>query len=76
MDSVKKDLKIDDNQVIGKELGTFTPGKLRSVFDIQFFPTVYLNPVVHDLTSTQLIFTCSKSTLETLEDGVKYVQSY
>ena len=25
--------------------------------------------------STQLIFTCSKSTIETLEKGVKYVQS-
>ena len=24
---------------------------------------------------TQLIFTCSKSTIETLEKGVKYVQS-
>ena len=27
------------------------------------------------LTWNQLIFTCSKSTIETLERGVKYVQS-
>ena len=25
--------------------------------------------------NTQLIFTCSKSTIETLEKGVKYIQS-
>ena len=25
---------------------------------------------------TQLVFTCSKSTLETLEKGVRYVQCY
>ena len=28
------------------------------------------------LTSTQPVFTCSKLTVETLEEGVKYVQSY
>ena len=28
-----------------------------------------------NLEETQLIFTCSKSTIETLEKGMKYVQS-
>ena len=34
---------------------------------------VVLN-VVKELTVTLLTFTCSKSTIETLEKGVKYVQ--
>ena len=31
--------------------------------------------VISEIFSTQLTFTCSKSTIETLEKAVKYVQS-
>ena len=34
------------------------------------------NDVKPDSVSTQLAFTCSKLTIETLEQGVKYVQSF
>ena len=32
--------------------------------------------LITSIANTQLIFTCSKSKVETLEKGVKYVQSY
>ena len=31
--------------------------------------------IISDVVSSQLTFTCSKSTIETLEKGIKYVQS-
>ena len=31
--------------------------------------------ILHATVCTQLTFTCSKSTIETLEKGVKYVQN-
>ena len=37
--------------------------------------SVYVIKAMKQSTLTQLIFTCSSSTIETLEKGVKYVQS-
>ena len=43
-------------------------------FSSKFFPSNFAKPQKHEM-SSQLAFTCSKLTIETLEPGVKYVRS-
>ena len=62
--------QITNTQVVNKIINTRITPKHFNVF-LMSLSNVHQNQVG----ATQLIFTCSKLTIETLEKGVKYVQS-
>ena len=57
-----------------------TPPKYQHIFkfndkNVRLTGGVYENIDVTDIDVLQQTFTCSKSTIETLENGVEYIQS-
>ena len=61
--------------IIGNLLKEFVESSIYIVFKVRFCLLLLANCCVLYQQDTQITFTCSKSTIEAPEKGVKYVQS-